>query len=305
MVTLVQLPKELIQYIHLLSLNPLFPLTSSVIYNSLHRTHSSYIAQYLLSVYSDCGPTELLVRSLRHPVCDLQAAKAIKRIWNEQREAPTLAFSSVDECKEPCKVSDSHPVDPQHVMGPLLCCELPRRLFRKPAPPSTPIHSLVRYLFDTYAPSANSHKGYPLCRAVLQSNHTLAKYLLQHGADPRLKDHMALEIAISMKDLVMVKILIERDPFETKMVCVQPCDENLSRSAKRIKLGDRIVVNTRMVEAAMKKGANDIVNYLVYDKKVIPPLKSIMNLGETESTKSMPLNKPSSKTKRRRQVGFR
>lgn len=90
---------------------------------------------------------------------------------------------------------------------------------------------------------------------------------------------MAVEIAISMKDLKMVKLLVEREQNGSGITRT----ENKSESpAKKIKLGDRITVPAKMVESAMKKGAKDIVNYLVYDKSEFsvllctrPPLMSI------------------------------
>lgn len=88
-------------------------------------------------------------------------------------------------------------------------------------------------------------------------------YLLQKGADPSLKDYMAVEIAVSMKDLKMVKLLIERE--QSGFGTTRTGDESESPT-KKMKLGDRITVPAKMVESAMKKGTKDIVNYLVYDK---------------------------------------
>ncbi|WVQ92538.1 hypothetical protein IAS59_006349 [Cryptococcus gattii] len=253
------LPVELIQQIHLLALNPFFPLTSRTIYASLHRSSPFYTAQYLLRLYHSHGPNEVLA-------------------WDRSRSRRT---DSRNDQNRPRQIP---------IVPPLTCRELPRRLFRSPPLPSTHIPPLVIYIFDTfgqssdptYDPSPNSHKGYPLCRAVLQSNYKLASYLLQKGADPSLKDYMAVEIAISMKDLKMVKLLVEREQNGSGITRT----ENKSESpAKKIKLGDRITVPAKMVESAMKKGANDIVNYLVYDKKVIPPLSSIMDLGKAVDAK--------------------
>lgn len=199
------------------------------------------------------------MRALRHPVCDIHVIKALLEAWDRSRSRRT---DSHNDQNRPRQI----PIVPS-----LTCRELPRRLFRSLPLPSTPISPLVIYIFDTfgqssdpaYDPSPNSHKGYPLCRAVLQSNYELASYLLQKGADPSLKDYMAVEIAVSMKDLKMVKLLVEREQNGSGITRT----ENKSESpAKKIKLGDRITVPAKMVESAMKKGAKDIVNYLVYDK---------------------------------------
>lgn len=88
-------------------------------------------------------------------------------------------------------------------------------------------------------------------------------YLLHKGADPSLKDYMAVEIAVSMKDLKMVKLLVERE--QSGFGTTRTGDKSESPT-KKMKLGDRITVPVKMVESAMKKGTKDIVNYLVYDK---------------------------------------
>nr|KIR44274.1 hypothetical protein I312_06520 [Cryptococcus bacillisporus CA1280] len=287
------LPVELIQQIHLLALNPFFPVTSRTIYASLHRSSPFYTAQYLLRLYRSHGPNEALVRALRHPVCDIHVVKALLEAWDRSRSRRT---DSHNDQNRPRQIP---------IVPPLTCRELPRRIFRSLPLPSTPIPPLVIYIFDTfgqssdptYDPSPNSHKGYPLCRAVLQSNYELASYLLQKGADPSLKDYMAVEIAVSMKDLKMVKLLVEREQNGSGITRT----ENKSESpAKKIKLGDRITVPAKIVESAMKKGAKDIVNYFVYDKKVIPPLSSIMDLGKAVAKPKAKTKHQFTKTKKRK-----
>ena len=132
--------------------------------------------------------------------------------------------------------------------------ELPRRLFRLPPTSNQPIHPLLKYLFETYNPSANSHKGYPLCRAVLTSNHSLVSFLLDHGADPSVKSNLAVEVAISIRDLKMVKKLVEHPIIPSRM------------SRKRRRVEDRVTVDSHLVEVAMMKGSKEIVQYFVHEK---------------------------------------
>ncbi|WWC88430.1 uncharacterized protein L201_003341 [Kwoniella dendrophila CBS 6074] len=174
----------------------------------------------------------------------------------------------------------------------LRCAELPRRLFRDPPNPFEPIHPLIKYLFENYTPAPNSHKGYPLFRAILTSNYELVTYLLQNDADPNIRDCFALDIAISMKDLKMVRLLVERNlPASSGLnqnpiipSTPSPSKEDIKKG-KKVKLGDRIEVGTRMVEKAIEKGSKEIINYFVYEKKVMPPLHSIMKIGKPDSTK--------------------
>ncbi|ODO09917.1 hypothetical protein I350_02140 [Cryptococcus amylolentus CBS 6273] len=295
---LAHLPVELIQHIHVLAHNPFLPHTCRYIYASLHGTSPHYTAAYLLSLYSPYGPSEILVRALRHPVCDIDVALALNEQWEKRRRMGNgkSTVTSLDPMLGKRARSKSGSASPEPAIRPLAVRELPRRLFRV-SKPEPPIHPMITYLFETYSPSPNSHKGYPLCRAVLQHNLPLISFLLVHGADPSLKDFMAVEIAISMKDLQMVKMLIERQPGE---------ETKTDSPAKRVKLGDRVTVGTRMVETAIKKGANEIVNYLVHDKKVMPPLQSIMELGKPDAPISKPKSRPKQKSnKRQRQAGFK
>ncbi|KAK8858820.1 hypothetical protein IAR55_003050 [Kwoniella newhampshirensis] len=299
--TLSDLPVELIQQIHLLALNPFLPQTSTCIYSILHHPSPSFVATYVLALYSDYGPNEILVRALRHPVCTVEVAKDVRRIWDKRRGyiAPTLNDHpqhldkrSDDDRHRSRSTSSPSPVRP--TAPPLSCRELPRRLFRPSSSSPSAIYPLIRYLFDNYSPSPNSHKGYPLCRAAITSNYDLASYLLGKGADPSLKGCLAVDVAISNKDIKMVRLLVERDPTDTLVASPINSDSRVesgeskmgAKRAKKVKLDDRIRIGTNMVEAAMKKGSKEIVNYFVYEKKVMPPLQSIMKLSKAEPVKA-------------------
>ncbi|WWD18711.1 hypothetical protein CI109_103165 [Kwoniella shandongensis] len=304
--TLTDLPVELLQQIHLLALNPFLPLTSTYIHSILHHPSPSYVATYLLALYSDYGPNEILVRALRHPVCTIEVAKDIQRIWDRRRGYIPPIQSTHDDDKRrrhrhrTRSISLPLPVS-QPTAPELTCRELPRRLFRpSSSSPSSPVHPLIHYLFDQYSPSPNSHKGYPLCRAAFTSNYDLASYLLHKGADPAMKDCLAVEIAISNKDIKMVRLLVERDPTDCLSTAhasnegasgVVKGENKMSKKVKKVKLGDRIEIGTNMVETAMKKGSKEIVNYFVYEKKVMPPLQSIMKLSKSEPIKVVKLSK--------------
>ncbi|OCF37266.1 hypothetical protein I317_00007 [Kwoniella heveanensis CBS 569] len=345
--TLTDLPAELTQRIHLLAHNPFFPLSTRSVYHSLHNPSAYYAATYLLSLYEEYGPNEIVLRSVRHPVCDVRTAKEIKRIWDKRRghvdpvsvaasngsdsgsgsgrregiasaestsSAEEKSFrrrsrSSSQSVSTSRSRSPSPAFPPPPSAPPLTCSELPRRLFRDPPPLTTlatsttiprtsdntvSIHPLIRYLFTTYHPSANSHKGYPLFRAILTSNYELVSFLLKHGADPGTRDCFALEIAISMKDLKMVKLLVERDSTIFGVDSTpSPHTNSKAGKGKKAKLNDRVEIGTRMVQKAIEKGSKDIINYFVLEKKVMPPLQSIMSLGKPQRIS------PSSKKRKR------
>lgn len=144
---------------------------------------------------------------------------------------------------------------------PLSCSELPRRIFRT-LRVDDKIDPLLRYLVERFVPSANSHKGYPLCRAVLAQNLEYIDFLLSHGASPSANDGLAIEIAISKQRLDIVKRLVERSPSKA------------SNKGKKVKYDDRVKVSTKLVEHAMKNGSRDIVDYFVHDKGERPAIGS-------------------------------
>ena len=91
------------------------------------------------------------------------------------------------------------------------------------------------------------------------SDRLLIRVLLDHGADPVLRDHLAVEAAIASKDLSLVKMLVESDTPVSEVTSLEP-------PKKRRKVGDRVEVTPRLAEMAMKAGAQDIVRYFVHDK---------------------------------------
>jgi hypothetical protein len=220
----------LIQYVHVLARNPNLAVVNRHLSQSLCSLPPRLVAKYLFDYYRSFGPHEILVRSTRHPACSVEVVKEIERLWLQDVEPPRIS---------------------------LTCSELPRRLFRSTLPnPRQLVHPLIKHLFDVYNPSANSHKGYPLCRAVLTSDHALVAYLLARGADPAMKDGIAVQIAIQAHDLKSVRLLVERK------------DDRTSETGRQVRrrISDRITITPNLVECALSKGSQDIVEYFVKEK---------------------------------------
>lgn len=310
---------QIVQYIHILSLSPYFPQTSRYINSVLSTASSAFVAKYLLDLYSVYGPSDILVRALRHPICDIYVTKDIRRIWDRRRGFIEVQLRAISD--KSGEEDGDDPAPPEVTAPPLTCSELPRRLFRQNVPPSASedIIPLLTYLFETYKPSPNSHKGYPLCRAILTSNKPLVQFLLSKGADPSIKDNLAVQIAISKRDLDLVKMLVERprvDPTaqddgsnDTEFVREHDQRSPLKRSPlkkieasnKRARLSDRINIDQKLVQLAMESGTKEIVQYFVHEKGesvrmrgefsltnisirslgCMPPLRSIMNLNQS------------------------
>jgi hypothetical protein len=119
------------------------------------------------------------------------------------------------------------------------------------------------------APSANSHKGYPLVRAVHAGHIPLIKFLLAHNASPTYKENLALRVAIRKQNLMLVRMLIERDESSERIK---------NGNGKRRRLEDRMEVSVEMLKAAVDVGAKDIVNYFMDEKGVRPDMQTLKTM---------------------------
>lgn len=237
--------------IHFLARNPALSLVSRSLHANLTPpyTTSTYTAQYLLALYSSSGPDTVLVKALRHPICTEEVAESIRRIWDLRRGYESPAPVQEDTGKRKTDSEATSPPPPSSPPPPrrrptrpaLSVAELPRRMFRNLSTTS-PVPDLVKYLFDKYSPSANSHNGYPLSRAVLSKNKGVIEYLLSKGAHPGLRDGLAVEIAVKLGDIGIVQMLVDNDH------------------------GKHVDISSRFVELAVRSGSDKIVQYFVHDK---------------------------------------
>lgn len=72
-------------------------------------------------------------------------------------------------------------------------------------------------------------------------------------------------MAIRQKDLALVKMLVERED-----------KASLNKgTAKKRKLEDRVLLDSRMLKVALKCDAMDIVEYLTQEKGVVPDIQTL------------------------------
>ncbi len=256
-------------------------------------------ADYLVTCYYELSAQSASVRAfgfvsrvLRYPICTREVLEAIFRNPN----CPPA--SSVD--------------DPQ-----LTLTVLPRRLFRDLAPRDDPglrpwtdedePLPLLRYLYGhERVPkiATNSYDGYALTRAVYAEFTPLIRFLLTHEASPECKDNLAVTVAIRRRSLPLVRMLIERDgPTGAAGDTTSNAKERkrreasdhravvaagkkrsgtgdiAPRSAKKRKLGDRVVVNQEMLKTAVKCDARDIVEYFMGEKGCVPNMQTVLMMG--------------------------
>jgi len=107
-------------------------------------------------------------------------------------------------------------------------------------------------LFEKYKTNANSFDGYALSRAVLAKNAEIIKYLLSQGADPGKKEGMAIQIAVKLGDLRIVRMLVEHQNL------------GLPAGGKQDRVG--MDIPSKWVETAVRSGSDEIVSYFVHEK---------------------------------------
>ncbi|KAI6103888.1 hypothetical protein EDD16DRAFT_1900377 [Pisolithus croceorrhizus] len=270
--SLVDLPVELLYEIGLYAVSSALPQTCKTLHAIFKASPASYRAQYLVACMEQSHPREdtIITKILRYPICDEDVLEAYFRLTPSEAESRKRW--------EP---------------------ELPRRLFRSLATNSSSMQSpfgpcvapghgrsesetlrwmeqdhplpLLRYLYTCphiHPPAVNSHKGYALTKAVQARFVPLIQFLLSHGAMPHLKSSLAILIAISRRDLPMVRMLVER----SETTHAQPMGEGAG--AER----DRVSVTPEMLRIAVKCKAQDIIEYFTREKGCIPDIHTLLML---------------------------
>lgn len=164
--------------------------------------------------------------------------------------------------------------------------DIPKRLFRNlsssssiassPSPPSSSISSsrelststetafesedlpLLLHILTNLQGNPNSNKGYALAKSVLSRNSFLIEILLEYGADPTIKDYMAVMLAIGRKDLEIVKMLVEREDessLSTRSSSSRAIASSLSQTGQeqQLRMG-----NTQQASKKRKRGQDEI-----------------------------------------------
>lgn len=152
-------------------------------------------------------------------------------------------------------------------------------------------------------PNTNAHDGYALTKAVLADFVPLIAFLLEHGADPRLKRAIAVNVAIQMHDLGLVKMLVERGhtpstytpssvPRSSSPGRRAGCDEGVNAGlmdgspekgddekvasgAKKRKMEDRVKVTPALLHTAVKHRATHIANWMMHEKGCMPEMSTL------------------------------
>lgn len=236
---------------------------------------ASLQAEYIVTKYAESLSQNpqlnpgLVTKALRYPICSQDVLEAIFRL---------------PQC----------PSDIEHSR-----VELPRRLFRSIGPRVTPPWSsddhplpFLRHLYQHARipkPHVDSWDGYPLTKAVASRHIPLVRFLLDQGASPALKSGIAVHVAIRLKDLALVKLLIEPSDFaaasgaeasgatsaRVEIRRRKQLEAEGKNTKKRRKLEDRVEVTQEMLQTAVACNARDIVEYFMQDKACMPDVHTV------------------------------
>jgi len=135
---------------------------------------------------------------------------------------------------------------------------------------------------DSFPPlDPNCYQGYALTKAVHARHIPLIQYLLDLGASPIMKDAIAVKVAIKQKNLKIVKMLVEREDRDGPLASDSPSsakEVQKKQKGKRRRLEDRVEVDQSMLRLAVKCNARDIIDYLAWEKGVVPDMQTLMRL---------------------------
>ncbi|GHJ88741.1 hypothetical protein NliqN6_5143 [Naganishia liquefaciens] len=270
MPSLGDLPPELLYEIHHLSLSEHLPLATRYLHAVLAHPTPLRAAHWLIAKYHPPSATadtsRFLSRALECGVCELDVLAHIERIFALERDA----------------AAPDHPTPWFHLTSSkatLLCPTLPKRIFRPRSTASHithPTHPLLTHLLTTYRSSPNSHRGYPLSRAVLAADIPLITLLLRAGADPAQRDHLAVEIALKRRDLASLRLLLDGPPSDTTDAPRPAKRRKHTRSEPASVSGVRL--SQALVDTALTKGTPEIIHYIIHEKGYMPSLRSIVKL---------------------------
>ncbi|KAJ9095081.1 hypothetical protein QFC20_006769 [Naganishia adeliensis] len=289
------LPVDILYEIHHLSLSPHLPSTNRYLHAALSRPTTTRAAYWLIERYFPAhGVRGFLSRALECGVCDGDVLREIERIWAREVDQ-ARGMKSGKTRRRPTHNTIMHRPPPSNLPPPT-------HNHRRPAHPSPP---LLTHLFTHYTPSPNSHRGYPLARASLHADTPLIAFLLTHGADPAEKEFLAVEIALTRRDIRVLRLLLDgpgdtspppppatndatdaATPTNGKRKRASVAADERPGSSKRARTaatrrGSKVVpvrLTQPLVDKALAVGTPSIVRYIVDEKGYMPSLRSIVKL---------------------------
>lgn len=194
---LFKLPFEILSHIFILSSNPALPIVNQFLYNQLYYCHESIKIRFLRY---KCGGDiqKTLSEAVKYPFFNLAFLERLDTYTTTSTEEGKLSFKDN---------------------------KIPARLFlQDPANTLQERDVIVEELLKRGG-CANRPKGYPLIKSAQLGRLDRVKLLVSYGADPTVRNNMALRVCAARNNKEMVLYFLDelkvKPDSETLKACVQ------------------------------------------------------------------------------------
>ncbi|KAG2206763.1 hypothetical protein INT47_003705 [Mucor saturninus] len=187
---LFKLPFEIVSHIFILSSNPNLPVVNQFLYRQLYYCSDSIKIRFLEHKYT---PENVFEEAVKYPFFSLELLKRLDKLHNEK-----LSFKGK---------------------------KIPARLFlEEPSESLRERDAIVLELLERGA-CANRPKGFPLIKSAQLGRLDRVKLLIQFGADPTIRNNMALRVCAARNNKEMVLYFLDdlkvKPDSDTLKACVQ------------------------------------------------------------------------------------
>ncbi|KAG9096007.1 hypothetical protein FRC06_009176 [Ceratobasidium sp. 370] len=282
---LLDLPPELLFDILVYSTSPQFPLVNKHVFHTFKHASPFVRAEFILCRYYNSldkprggsSPTSVMHAALSYPMCTIPVLDALERI-----SPPLLALSSADRRR--VSVSPGRwlfrnlytdPKPKRRKPGPLAAALAPASGPRNQnqSPRSNPLQFL-ELLGARYAlvfPERESAFALSTCVRAGPAQYPLLRFLLRAGADPGASHCLALQVAATVGNMEVMKMLVEPSDADIGLL-----DGQAGRvGGKRRRVADRVQPTRKVLLAAVKAKHTELARWLIHEKGVIPDMATM------------------------------
>jgi hypothetical protein len=114
-----------------------------------------------------------------------------------------------------------------------------------------------------------------MCVRAGPVQYPLLRFLLRTGADPSAAQCLPLQVAATFGNLDALKMMIEPSDAD-----IQNQEERAGKTkgGKRRRVEDRVQPTARVLAAAVKAKHNELAQWLMYEKGVVPDMATLQML---------------------------
>ncbi|KAG8737025.1 hypothetical protein FRC10_008651 [Ceratobasidium sp. 414] len=121
-------------------------------------------------------------------------------------------------------------------------------------------------------PERESAFALSMCVRAGQAQYPLLRFLLQAGADPGASHCLALQVAATVGNIEVMKMLVEPSDADIKRLDKQAGKVG---GGKRRRVADRVQPTSKVLLAALKAKHTELAHWLIHEKGVVPDMATI------------------------------